>query len=218
MTNLGAIFSAVFQSLLDPFRRKENRGFDTFQRPMIAICVGHSRSGDRGAKSIGGVYEWDFLQPLAYDLKQELARRGIDSRVIDVYDGSGYAAAMTWLGRHLVDIKPKAAVELHFNSAGPTAHGYEHLFWKRSTSGERFATSLNVAHGDRFPTARNRGIKGLGLRDRGGLFLRVTPCPACIIEPFFGSNGDEWREYSARAQDLVESWAAGIAHYLGIES
>lgn len=219
MTNLGAILVAVGQKFADLFRPAAQRGFDagTYKgrrRTMVAICVGHSRSGDRGARSVGGVYEWDFNHPVAYRVAASLEHRNIAAKVVDVYDGSGYNASMAWLGRHLADMGADLAVELHFNAATGKAEGYEQLYWHTSREGARLAWKLNAAHERWYPDARNRGVKPKGALDRGALFLRLTPCPAVIVEPFFGDNPDEWDAYSMDPMRLAECYAEGITDYL----
>jgi N-acetylmuramoyl-L-alanine amidase len=213
MRNFLALLSGLFQRATDPFRKKDARGYDTKRqrrRPMIAICVGHSRSGDRGAESVGGVSEWEFWQPIAYRAAEILRDKGMSAKVVDVYDGGSYGAAMSWLGRHLEEMGAVRTVELHFNSAGPSAEGHEWIYWGGSKLGAALAKDLEAAHSERFPGFRCRGVKGKGMSDRGGLFLRRTPCPAVICEAFFGSNRKEWVEYSKREEELAEAIADGI--------
>lgn len=224
MKNLAAIFSALVQEIGDLFRSAEEREFDTGwwnfsgnhkrRKPVVAICVGHSRSGDLGARSIVGESEWEFNQPIAYLVAEILERRNIHARVIDVYDGSGYSASMSWLGRHLVELNARLAIEMHFNAAGSDAHGYEYLHWYNSAEGKRLATELADAHAERFPNARRRGVKALTSSSRGSQFVRKTPCPAVICEPFFGSNDDEWRPYANAPGHLAEVYAQGITNFL----
>lgn len=218
MNNVGGIFRALWQVITDPLRSE--RGYDTKppkkgRRSMIGIFVGHGRQGDSGAVSTGGATEHTFNTTIAFDLAASLRRRNMDAAVIAEYEGGSYASAMRWVGAKAKALGCDVAIELHFNSAGPTAEGYEYLFWHRSKDGERLATAFLKAHKMEFPNARNRGIKPIDSTDRGALFLRGTPCPAVICEPFFGSNSAEWEEYASQPHRLVELYANALSDYFG---
>ena len=44
------------------------------------------------------------------------------------------------------------------------------------------------------PDTKTRGIKERK-SGRGSEFLRQTPCPAVICEPFFGDNEGDWSQW-----------------------
>lgn len=180
----------------------------------VAVCVGHSRKGDKGAVNTAGVSEYDFNRRVGVSLCAMLESKGYDAVLFDSYAGNGYASAMRWVGEQCRLIKATCAVELHFNSAGPFAEGHEWLYWGRSASSKRLAESFDSCFRKRFPAARARGAKHLGLDDRGSLFLRLTPCPAVILEPFFGSNKAETDFFSTRHAALAESYTDAIDGYL----
>lgn len=184
---------------------------------MIAICVGHSRPGDSGAASITGTTEHAFNTDLGRRVVKLLAALDHPAAVINSYQGTSYTPAMRWLGRHLKDIKASLAIELHFNSSdNSSAQGMEYLHHQSSRQGEALARSLIDHQRARFAGAVSRGLKPIGPRGRGWGFLDLTPCPAAICEPFFGSSPTEWARYSAEdaKQRLAESYAAGIVQFL----
>jgi len=176
----------------------------------IGICVGHSRRGDSGAESVDGVSEWTYNSVVARELELELDRRGIDSIIVDDYRPSSYAAAI----RHCAQILKAAgvthAIELHFNSAGPSAHGHEWLHWGGSRGGQALAKALEHSFSAAFPAARSRGLKPKKSGDRGSLFLRLTHCPAIIAEPFFGSSQSDWRTFKHAHKSIAAAIANGI--------
>ncbi len=180
---------------------------------IIGICVGHSRPNDSGALSITGVNEWLFNVRVAALLKKHLYDEGISSIVYDEYEGSGYSNAMSWVGRKMEEDKVTAAIELHFNSASPTASGCEMLYYHNSESGRRLASSLQIEVITEYNT-KNRGIKPLKRFSRGGGFLVKTKCPAVICEPFFGSNEREWNMFSSSRNLLARTYARGIKNFL----
>lgn len=183
---------------------------------MIAICIGHSRSGDSGAVSTGNVTEHTFNTDIGNRLEQFL---DYPVELITHYEGSGYTTAQKWLGEYLKLKKATLAIELHFNSADTQkAQGFEYLHHQNSRRGEDLARCLIDAHRPRFAGALSRGLQPIGPSGRGFEFLHRTPCPAVICEPFFGSNPGEWALYSSEhgRQTLAESYAAGIKQFLGL--
>ena len=63
----------------------------------VAICVGHSRIGDRGAVSTGKVSEWVYNSEVAEALRWRLERAGVDVDIVSSYPRKTYRAAMKWL-------------------------------------------------------------------------------------------------------------------------
>lgn len=176
--------------------------------------MGHSRKGDSGAVNTAGVSEHKFNSLLAVATGARLRKAGYVVHIVDRYEGATYAAAMKWLGSHLKEIGANAALELHFNSAGPTAHGHEWLYWANSPGGLRLAKYLDSTFVAAFPDARRRGVKPLGVRSRGARFLQETPCVAVICEPFFGSNRAETDFYSGKVNEIAAAYTAAVQKFL----
>lgn len=184
-----------------------------------AICVGHSRSGDSGAESAGGVSEWNYNVPVGELVAAELRSHGIEVLLLTDYKGSGYGAAMDWVASELDRFGADCALELHFNAANKTAQGFEYLYWHSSTNGKKLAQALLDAHALTF-NSFNRGIKGKNSGDRGALFLSKPACPSVICEPFFGDNPDEWARYSSEdaQKALAGVYADAVLSFLGVDS
>jgi N-acetylmuramoyl-L-alanine amidase len=184
-------------------------------KKLVAVCVGHSRTGDRGAVNVDNVTEWAFNQPLAKRVCELIQQTGHDAVVISLYNGNGYTAAMTWLANHLQEIGANVAVELHFNCADDSkANGYEFLHWFSSPKGLKLADELTQSFAKAFPAQKNRGLKQINARDRGGLFLSKTLCPAVICEPFFGSNAKENAFFFRHREELAKAYANGVLNWL----
>lgn len=188
--------------------------------PRVAICVGHSRQIDGraegGAVSAGNVSEHKFNTGLASFLVAKLGALGIDAFTVSRYSGDGYTAAQKWLGKYLKERGATLAIELHFNSAAEAAHGHEWLHYKSSPRGKAFAACLATAMADHFPKLKSRGFHPPE-NGRGDEFLRLTPCPAVICEPFFGSNNAEWQFFSTRQSELADAIVDGIKTFIAHE-
>lgn len=181
--------------------------------PILAICVGHSRAVDMGASSFDiETTEWDYNLRVAKAMKERLDELGVPSMIVCEYQGENYFDAMEWLGTFLKAKKVKAAIELHFNSASASAHGSEMLHWHRSSKGKELAECLQEVVVNEFKT-RDRGIKPRTKQERGSKFLRVTPCPSVIAEPFFGSNMDDWNQFKLSHDSLGVTLANGFNNY-----
>lgn len=180
----------------------------------VAICVGHSRIGDSGARSVGGVSEWAFNTIIAADLHGRLTKRGYFSEAIAHYPVGTYSQAMRWLAKHLKKGKFDIAIELHFNSfSSSIARGHEYLFYAKSKKGKELAQCFSDSHAEIMPNQTNRGIKPIDSGGRGAGFLKGVKPVAVICEPFFGSRPAEWITYWNNQDVLVDIYEKAICDY-----
>jgi N-acetylmuramoyl-L-alanine amidase len=174
-----------------------------------AICVGHSRSGDDGAVSVGGVSEWKFNSRFAQVLAARITKLGHSAVVIDKYSGGNYYAAMTDAAKQVKAAKASVAIELHFNSSDSSkANGHEWLYWSSSEKSKKLALWFDAMF-DELPLF-SRGILPRFRSDRGAAFLRLTHCPAIICEPFFGSNAKDWKWANENFIAMVDAMAMAL--------
>ena len=162
----------------------------------IAMILGHSRRGDSGAVAAdGATSEWSFWKSLLPTIKGQLPENTL---VVDSIPRSSYTQAMTWLADLLQAEGVTVAVELHFNAFNGEAMGYEALHYGGSTEGAHLADLLVEEQEERVGPVGNRGAKRIrSMSQRGYQFLRKTPCPAVIWEPFFGDNPAQWDVYGS---------------------
>jgi len=187
---------------------------------LIALCIGHSRMigtrRDGGAVSVGGISEWTYNLDLAGRIQSRLSQYNVRSMIVSHYQGAGYSSAMRWLAGHLKEAGATAAIELHFNSAGPTARGHEWLYWHSSPRSRLLAEELDTAMSMQIPPdiLPTRGPKPRNSKSRGAEFLRLTHCPAIITEPFFGSNETDWRLAATQQSKFANAIANGIDEWI----
>jgi len=184
---------------------------------MIALCIGHSRKIK--GRHDGGAFspflqrnERDFNMEVAALVVRNLDRMGEDCRIISEYGGNGYGSAMLDASKQVQDIHATIAVELHFNSATPSANGHEWLYWKSSVTGRKLAQTFSDTFSDDFPDIKSRGLKALAPGDRGAEFVKLTHCPAILTEPFFGSNEGDCSQITATR--VAESYSKAILKVL----
>lgn len=181
----------------------------------ISLCVGHSRTInghlDGGAESWDNHQnEWQFNDDLVRRVRDKLTPLGIPSLIFNRYQGTDYVSSMSWLAGKIKSAGCTAAIEFHFNSAGPLAHGHEVHYHTGSVKGQSLAAHLESSLSAHF-TNPARGAHPLTSADRGWAFVHLTPCPAVIIEPFFGSSQQDWTAIAANPDHLATAIADAIA-------
>jgi len=169
----------------------------------VVVNVGHGY-GDPGAvnKELG-VTENGFNRELAALIQKMLPV----SVVVMEQDASG----LNGLVKRINEINPAFVVSLHSNAAeNKTATGTETLYWHTSATSKRLAEIMQaelVAVLD----LQNRGVKP---RDNLAI-LRGTKCPAVIVEPFFISNNEDYKEAKLAKVDMAKAVVRGIYTYVG---
>lgn len=189
--------------------------------PSVAILVGHSRRGDKGASSWdSSESEWTYNNDIAKRTKEILKESKVNVSVFNFYPGDTYSEAIHKLAESLNILNFDIVIELHFNSfANTTANGYENLYWHSSSKAKKAASIIQQTFKDLLPKQhKDRGIKPiLYLNQRGALMLKSTKAPTVICEPFFGSNKSEWKFFKSLKgrNTLAKAYAKAITTFLG---
>mgnify|MGYP000008788846 CR=1 FL=1 len=185
------------------------------RKQRLVLAVGHSRANDKGAVGFDGTTdEWTYNRSLAHFIELYLDD-SIDVTIIDTYKGSSYTEAMANLKLTVDPLKADLVVELHFNAfSNPNANGYEALFWHSSKHGKQAADTFINTFSSLFPDNTNRGAKAIqDLSERGARFLKTLNAPCIILEPFFGTNPKEWKQFGTETygkQQLGKAIALSI--------
>lgn len=189
-------------------------------KQRIALCLGHARAGDEGAGSADGMSEKLWNKAIITSIAAHLRHAGIVVIPVYSYEGNGYGAAMKWLAQWLLEQGATAAIEFHFNAANTRAVGHEFLYWNKSVRGVTLAKDMALAFDEEFTESIDRGLKSITSADRGAAFLALTHCPACIAEPFFGDNSQEWNLFNSPSgiARLVSAYVAGITNWVASQS
>lgn len=195
------------------------------EKKLVALSAGHSPG--RGARALDGTEEHGWNVKVLVALRAELLRRGFRVLTLRRSSALGYTAGMRKLAAQMREAGADIALELHFNhAANEAARGYEFLHWWRSADGERLANELGRCFGRSFPRIPRRGPaegarslwfhkwnEGQAYSGRGGGYCYLTPCPAVICEPGFGSNFEDWRAIGGNIKSLAAAYADGVEAY-----
>lgn len=213
---LGEIRSRIdSESLSDNSGGKAQEISKNAQERILVLAVGHSRELDAGAVAYDReTYEWHYNTKLAKKIKEYLPDH-IHTTIINHYEGNSYTESMRWLKKTVDPLNADLLCELHFNSfSNPNVNGHEMLHWHSSLKGSVAATNLNNAMKKAFPENTDRGVKKVTHGERGAGFLCGPKAPCVILEPFFGSNPDEWEAFGETEETfnaLAKTLARGIS-------
>ena len=165
--------------------------------PRLAILVGHSEASP-GAKAGAPIndYEYNYWKPIAMEMWRYAREAGLDAQIF-LRDGVGIEGVKRQVNAYLEGFAG-ASVELHFNGhMDRSIRGYETLFvdgeskeWAKLIHKNGLA-ALTEHKGEEVKKPRDRGLKQLLNSDRGFSNLHGLVAPACLIEPFFGSNAND---------------------------
>ena len=160
----------------------------------IALLIGH-RSGAQGARSTNGISEYafwyTFLHTIVEFLPPQHTYRVFERRNSD---GRGYRERMKSVGKRAAEWGAELIVSFHFNAAlSPKAEGFEVLCTTGAAS-RRYAAQMLACFDDHL-AGKNRGLKIVRNEKhlRGSGFLYETPMPAILVEPFFGTNREDFQ-------------------------
>lgn len=180
----------------------------------IAIYIGHTRKGDKGAYSeVLGMTEFEYNEKVAEELKK------LNPDRYDIFEHSiqNYYDRQKKMAENVRDYL--AVIELHFNSFTPKANGTESLYYFNSKLGKILAQELSQGVVRCFGTTLRGdfGAKAIvNKKDRGYWFVYLSKPVAVIFEPFFGSN-EEAKKFTNYV-DVAKSIDESIDKYLkGIE-
>jgi N-acetylmuramoyl-L-alanine amidase len=109
------------------------------------------------------------------------------------------------------DWKADCCIELHFNSASPSAYGTETLFDSEPAQSQEFAEIVHrhICELLKRTGKGDRKAKLLKSGDRGHYNLHLVKVPSCLTEPFFGSNKTDcelmWKNVTGYSRCMVNA-------------
>lgn len=173
----------------------------------LAIIVGHEKKKD-GATAMAplSTSEYPFNKQVAEFMYVYAREKEIDCKIV-FRDGVGIEGA----AKVVNDWKADCCIELHFNSASPSAYGTETLHDSDPPESKEFAEIVHrhICELLKRSGKGDRKVKPLKSGDRGHYNLHLVKVPSCLTEPFFGSNKEDcklmWANVTGYSRSLVNA-------------
>ena len=187
--------------LIDQKTGKKYKLMEIQETEKYAFIIGHTEK-DKGAYSEHlKIQEWDIFKNFANAFLTDSGDIFTHNK-----DISSYTQRQTDTAQKTAQYK--YSFELHFNAASPKAQGCEALYYYKNEEARMIAEkycSLMVQE----MGIKSRGAKALRDGDRGFGFVQKQKPTALILEPFFGSNIEDCKnfdmvKYSAVIYKLLE--------------
>jgi len=174
---------------------------------QIAIVVGHEVGG--GSKG-----EREYQCKVASHMEDLLEDLGA-SVYVHTHTIKAYDVRQRIMRREVLTNLPNSdcTIELHYNSFDlESANGHEFFYRGAQGLAECFRDEWQAA----FPNSVARRSNGIEKRTRGdgAGFLKHSPSWACLVEPFFESNDDEWDFFKDKHLEVAEVYVRAIARFL----
>lgn len=151
----------------------------------VGLIVGHSKRSPGAIVKVPG-----YPNTTEYEYNQIVAQYLLDNHVVkyvEYRDNGGIIGATQRMVAHGVDL----SVELHCNSHDKPAYGVEALY---ITTQSFYAADFFCRKFATYFKRKNRGAKKISQANRGYQnlnLMRKVPY-AILVEPFFGSNPEEF--------------------------
>ena len=178
----------------------------------IFINPGHGGKDSGAVNHNLNLKEKDIALRLANALSVNLQKKKLDTRVFQ--EGGMINNKTTTLNDVPIQAnsyKADVFISIHMNAVAPNrAKGVEVLFHGTSQNGKLLANYIqsNLVRDHKFV---DRGIKA---DVRNLLVLKATNMPSCLIECGFIDNDEEAQYVLNHTNELAESMANGVIHYL----
>jgi len=181
----------------------------------VALVVGHEeyRQGAIGAK---GISEWIFWKAFLEENIAEFAKVCDVKIFLRDSKTSGYNAKMRQLHHRIDDWGADITISFHFNaSASSKASGFEVLAYAKSDVSKKIA-KIFIDEFEKNELGRNRGLKPVTRKERGGGFLAKGKSKCILVEPFFAKDQGEFMPKKAKRRALAKAISDGIAQSLNL--
>lgn len=182
----------------------------------LAIIVGHNDRAQGAQRVDTGETEFAFNSRVAL-AAQDYAAVNYPAMTVSVIN-----RLLTTSNRQEIqnayaradEIGADAVIELHFNSFDTPAAGGCEVLHAGSERGKALAQDVYDRILRAFPDLRKRGLKVPSGHHDGLTNVTAGIAPACLTEPFFGSNPDDCEMFDAAGEAaLARAYINGAADY-----
>jgi len=160
----------------------------------IAFIIGHTEKAGGAYSEYFKQNEYNFWLSRIDKFLNACTAYKMDSFVFDRNEG-GITGAYRDADKYLQFYKNQCIIELHFNAFNKRATGVETLYVKDSAFEGILAKTVNDAMASSLKLT-NRGAKDIKSGAAGYQNVtRISTYPSILIEPFFGDNESDCREF-----------------------
>lgn len=171
----------------------------------ICIVVGHNHEAQGAENKSFGLTEYAYNLELAQLIVEDLSK---DYPVDLIFDKE-----LTKLPKAINDTNADLCINLHCNAYNKIASGTETLYYHSSRKGRKLASLVQERVLDALDL-RDRGLKPIDNKDRGGYVLRKTTMPCIITEPAFIDNDVDCIVLMEEKEKLAKAITEGIRAYI----
>jgi hypothetical protein len=177
----------------------------------VGLAIGHNQF--TGARSYKGDDEWTTRKAVTLHAVEILAEYGVESKIFIRDRSKGYTTAMKQHGADMRMFGSQVNLEMHFNSAGPTATGTE-IICVSEKSGKYFRPLCK--HFADYYDMPIRGDHGAQVKSsgRGIAFAKYTPNRSGVWEGQFASSKQDWDKVDDKPKEEGETFAYGLLECL----
>lgn len=195
------------------FKTASNKKLNTYGQGLkLGFVVGHEQHA-KGAFGVAPLsqYEYEWSTSLGKVIQRIAATKGVEVGIF-LRDGVGIKGAH----REANKWGAWAVVESHFNAYNAIAFGTETLCSNSQPGSHVFAAMVQRSMCEALGRKEmSRGVKKIGISDRGGLNVNLYP-RTVLIEPFFGDNQKEAQLAIDKKEQLATSIVLSFLDFVAV--
>lgn len=170
----------------------------------IALIVGHSSKAQGCSNKNYNISEYTFNYDLALKVYRRLEQAGHKPHIFTRING------LSDLVKRVNKDNPNIAISFHCNAFNTKVSGTETLYYKNSNNAKQLATCIQTEIVNCL-NLNDRGLKPV-TTENGSFLLKGLKATACLLEPFFLDNDNDYTK--ALHSDLDLSITKGILNYI----
>ena len=185
--------------------------FTALKGKSIALYIGHQPGG--GARG-----ERNYNKRVAFFMAEYLERYGATVEIFEHRFKSYTKRIKDTVYRMIkaMNPDPDVCIELHYDDVDNetvSGHHFQYLGHKSLALAfrDRFEAFL-AKHGRKSNRRYSDGVYK-NKSGNGSGFLKLTPCPACLTEPFMRSNFDDWEFWKNKHAEMAMINVEALAIY-----
>lgn len=166
----------------------------------VGLVVGHSHNSQGAMNVTYNISEFEFNNLLVDKVLDYLSSSSIKST--KYLRTHGLTELVSRINKDKLDL----VISFHCNACNTKVSGTETLYYHSSIKGKQIASELQQSIVSTLHL-RDRGLKPVTLKDRGGYLLGKVQPTAVLLEPFFIDNNEDYSLANSNIDNLANSIA-----------